>query len=217
MSLDGKISTGSADGRDMDRDLPKIKGVKEGLWQYYDLEKWTDLFSFNTGRVMAKIGSNDRAVIKNKVVSFVIVDNNHLTRRGVENLSENIKKLFLVTTNKNHPAFKVSDVEVIYYPRKIDFRKLFGTLEKNYGIKRLTIQSGGTLNSVLIRAGLIDRVSIVVAPCLVGGKETSTLVDGNSIIKEGELKWIKPLKLKKVTKLKNSYLNLIYEVMNKTW
>lgn len=35
MSVDGKISTGSTDELDVDRDFPKIPGVKEGLHQYY--------------------------------------------------------------------------------------------------------------------------------------------------------------------------------------
>ena len=58
MSLDGKISTGATDGFDMDLDLPRIPGVREGLHQYYDAEQHTDLWSLNTGRVMAKIGAN---------------------------------------------------------------------------------------------------------------------------------------------------------------
>jgi len=61
MSLDGKISTGSSDERDVDQDFPLISGIKEGLSQYYDLERSTDLWSFNTGRVQAKIGANTRA------------------------------------------------------------------------------------------------------------------------------------------------------------
>ena len=34
-SVDGKISTGDTDSLDVDRDFPKIVGVKEGLLQYY--------------------------------------------------------------------------------------------------------------------------------------------------------------------------------------
>jgi len=44
-SLDGKISTGDVDELDVDKDFKRIVGVKEGLHQYYDLEKQTDLFS----------------------------------------------------------------------------------------------------------------------------------------------------------------------------
>ena len=59
-SFDGKISSGSSDNMDADADFSRIAGVKEGLHQYYELEQETDYFSLNTGRVMAKIGVNDR-------------------------------------------------------------------------------------------------------------------------------------------------------------
>ena len=45
MSVDGKISTGAVDELDVDRDFPRINGVKEGLYQYYEIEKTTDLWS----------------------------------------------------------------------------------------------------------------------------------------------------------------------------
>ena len=55
MSVDGKISTGDSDLMDVDKDFPTISGIKEGLSQYYEIEKQTDFFSLNTGRVFAKI------------------------------------------------------------------------------------------------------------------------------------------------------------------
>ena len=58
MSVDGKISTGASDHLDVDKDFPKIAGVKEGLHQYYEIEQTTDLWSLNSGRVQAKIGIN---------------------------------------------------------------------------------------------------------------------------------------------------------------
>ena len=54
MSVDGKISTGAVDELDVDRDFPRINGVKEGLYQYYEIEKTTDLWSLNSGRVQEK-------------------------------------------------------------------------------------------------------------------------------------------------------------------
>ena len=69
-SLDGKISTGSTDNLDVDKDYPKIDGVKEGLHQYYELEKKTDYFSLNTGKVMAKIGVNSRKQYPEKIAQY---------------------------------------------------------------------------------------------------------------------------------------------------
>ena len=42
MSLDGKINSGDSDELDVDRDWCKINGVKEGIHQYYEIEKTTD-------------------------------------------------------------------------------------------------------------------------------------------------------------------------------
>ena len=55
MSVDGKISTGSTDELDVDRDFPKIPGVREGLHQYYEIEQTTDLWSFNTERAKRSV------------------------------------------------------------------------------------------------------------------------------------------------------------------
>ncbi len=216
MSLDGKISTGNNDTLDFDQDLPKIAGVSEGLHQYYDIEKTTDINSFNTGRVMAKIGMNEPNKKIDKIpVTFIIADNSHLTLDGVNNLCKKTKRLLLATANKNHPGFssKENNLEMILYKDKIGYTDLFNKLGSEYGMKRVTVQSGGSLNAVLLRAGLIDKISVVIAPLIVGGKDVSTLVDGESISSLKELSKIIPLELIKVSKLKKSYLHVQYKVM----
>ena len=221
MSVDGKISTGGNDKFDVDQDFSKIKGVKEGLYQYYDLEQKTDLFSLNSGRVLVKVGVNKpRKDIRKLPVSFLVIDNEpYLNKIGVDNLLKKSKKLFIVTTNKNHPAFLQKDadnLEIIFYKKDIDFVDLFRKLKKDFGIKRMTIQTGSTLNSIFLRNKLIDKISIVVAPALIGGKDTPSLIGGKSLFVVKELKDVKALKLVGVKKLKNSYLYLKYNVVNET-
>lgn len=216
MSLDGKISTGLDDERDFDKDLPRIPGANQGLNQYYELERQTDPFYFNTGRVMAKVGWNEEKTDTKKApFSFIIVDNRpHLTIRGVSNILKKVKTLYLVTTNSNHPATASteSNLEVIYIEGKIEFRDLFKTLKAS-GVDRITIQSGGEMNSLLVREGLVDLVSVVVAPLLVGGQDTPTLIDGTSLVTDAHLQFIKPLKLMSADVLKDSYLHLRYRVL----
>ncbi len=217
MSVDGKISTGSVDERDVDKDFPNIEGVAEGLHQYYELEKQTDPYSLNTGRVQAKIGINEKKEVSKTVVNFIVIDNKpHLTDAGVDYFIKKSKKFFLITTNKLHPAFQkdVNNLETIYYENKIDFKDLFQKFKDVYNIDAITIQSGGSLNAVLLREGLVDHISIVVAPCLIGGGDTATLIDGKSLSTQAELTMIKPLVLKKCEKLENSYIHLQYDVLN---
>lgn len=218
-SLDGKISTGVGDNLDVDKDYPKITGVKEGLHQYYDIESNTDLYSLNTGRVMAKIGVNERTNTPEKMdeVSFIIIDNKpHLIENGVKYLCNWVGKLIVVTTNKNHPAFnlknELDNLEILYY-EKLDLKKMLEDIEENYHAERVTIQSGGNLNGLFLRENLIDYVHIVIAPILVGGKDVSTLIDGESIKEENELFKLKALQLVNCKQLKNSYIELEYKVI----
>lgn len=217
MSLDGKISTGDGDTLDFDQDLPHIPGAKAGLQQYYDIEKTTDINSFNTGRVMAKIGMNNPGRdVQNIGVNFIIADNSHLTESGVRNMMKWSKVFYLATANKQHPAYSISpreNLKIIEYEKSIDFTNLFDKLGQEFGMKRLTVQSGGNVNAVLLRAGLIDKISVVIAPIIVGGAATSSLVDGESLHTLADLSQIKSLELLKVNKLKNSYLHLIYKVL----
>jgi 2,5-diamino-6-(ribosylamino)-4(3H)-pyrimidinone 5'-phosphate reductase len=216
MSLDGKISTGSSDDRDFDKDLPDIPGVAEGLYQYYELEEKTDLFSFNTGKVMAKVGWNEvRENITKIPVTFVIIDSQpHLTKFGIENLLKRCKGLIIVTTNTSHPALNIEDrnLEVIKFTDNIGFVELFTQLDSRR-IERMTIQSGGDMNATLLRAGLINEISIVVAPVLIGGKDTPSLIGGQSLF---ELEALKTLELLEVKRLENDYLQLRYRVHNRT-
>ena len=107
-SLDGKISTGSTDNLDVDKDYPKIDGVKEGLYQYYELEKKTDYFSLNTGKVMAKTGVNDKKEYGDKVdVTFVIIDNKpHLNENGIGPSGYEMENKFVLSNENLKLAFK---------------------------------------------------------------------------------------------------------------
>jgi len=220
VSVDGKISTGDTDVMDVDEDYPKIAGLKEGLKQYYDLESETDLFSFNTGRVFAKVGVNAKTEEpKKSAVSFVVVDNEpHLTTEGVAYLAKKSKSLVIATTNPTHPANALKtdfeNIHILEYESEVDFDDLFSKLKYEFGADRLTVQSGGTLNTMLVRKNLIDRLLLVVAPALIGGKITSTLMDGESLHSPDELSQIRTLELVQAKPLENSYLLLEYRVNN---
>ena len=216
-SLDGKISSGSTDELDADKDWCKIDGVKEGLHQYYEIESTTDYFSLNTGRVMAKIGVNDRKEYHNKVeVKFVIIDNKpHLNENGIDYICHWVESLILVTTNKKHIAYslieKYDNLDILYY-EELDLARLLEDLSSKYNAERLTIQSGGSLNGLFLRNNLIDYVNIVIAPLLVGGKDVSTLIDGEAISHSEELNKLKALELIECNRLDNSYVQLKYRV-----
>ena len=214
VSVDGKISTGATDVLDVDQDYACMDGVKEGLHQYYEIEQTTDLWSLNTGRVQTKLGVNEKEMPPKTPVSFVLIDNSHLNEHGVRFFCELSKQFVLITTNPDHPAFRVNAENLgIILQEELCLEKALVKLKEEYGCDRITIQSGGTVNGQFLREKLFDYVDIVVAPVLVGGKTTSTLIDGESITTREELDKLGVLKLIDCEKLEDSYVRLRYEVI----
>ena len=214
MSVDGKISTGATDEMDVDRDLPQIIGLKEGLHQYYEIEQTTDLWSFNTGRVQAKMGVNTSEMPEKTPVSFVLLDNHHLNEHGVRSFCARSRQFVLITTNQDHPAFHVqADNLHIILQEELSLAAALMILKERFGCERLTVQSGGTVNSLFLREKLFDFVDIVVAPVLIGGKDTATLIDGRSLQARDELDQLGILRLIEAAPLQDSYLRLRYQVV----
>ena len=215
MSVDGKISTGATDDLDVDKDFPKIKGVNEGLHQYYEIEQTTDLWSFNSGRVQEKMGVNKKKIPRKTPVYFVVIDNKHLNENGIRYFCALSKEFVLITTNTRHPAFNVEDENLhIIYQNELSLKDALIKLKSEYGCERITIQTGGTLNNLFLREKLFDYVDIIIAPVLIGGKDTSTLIDGKSLTEECELSKLGVVKLQECVVLENSYLRLRYEVIH---
>lgn len=215
MSVDGKISTGCNDELDVDRDFPELVGVREGLHQYYEIEQTTDLWSLNSGRVQQKMGVNELPFPEKTPVSFVLIDNHHLTEHGVRHFCARSQQFVLVTSNPHHPAYSVeADNLHILFQESLNLEQLLVELKQQFGCERITVQTGGTLNGLFLREKLFDYIDIVVAPVLIGGKDTSTLIDGDSLQLRSELSKLGALKLIDCTVLEDSYLRLRYEVIH---
>ncbi len=216
-SVDGKISTGSSDSLDADKDFAIISGIKEGLHQYYEIEQTTDLWSLCTGKTQAKIGVNENQLEDSTVIgiNFVAVDNWNLTKHGVEYLCSRYSSVFIVTTNHRHPARSVAceNLEILSYD-SLCLAGVLRDLYSLYGCERITLQSGGTLNGLLLREKVIDFVDVVIAPVLVGGRDTPTLIDGQSLTNPRELDKLGVLQLEKASALEDSFVRLRYKVIS---
>ena len=64
-----------------------------------------------------------------------------------------------------------------------------------------------------ISTGAADVLDVVVAPVLIGGKDTTTLIDGHSLQSRDELNQLGVLRLIEATPLQDSYLRLRYQVI----
>lgn len=217
-SLDGKISTGPNQEQDFDKDLLNIQGVSEGLYQYYAAEQETDLHTLSSGAIVSKMYNlyKDKDLTKIDGVTIIVLDNNHI--QGSEGqsilswLCSRYSRVIIATTNRYHIVWNSTEAEGVFYSTLTD---LFEKLYEQFDCESLTIQTGGTLNAALLDEGLIDRVNLFIAPCLVGGKNTPSLIDGDDrSFKFLTSHRVRALELTNVKALNNSYVQLEYTVNN---
>jgi 2,5-diamino-6-(ribosylamino)-4(3H)-pyrimidinone 5'-phosphate reductase len=92
----------------------------------------------------------------------------------------------------------------------VDLRVALEELNTRYQVKVVRVDSGGILNGVLLRAGLVDEVSVLVDPCLVGGTTPSSIFVAPDL---ASAESVIPLRLIHVENVKGDTVWLCYEVV----
>lgn len=64
----------------------------------------------------------------------------------------------------------------------VDLAAALTMLADRYGIERVRVDSGGTLNGVLLRLGLVSEVSLLVAPVWMGDDRSQSFYRGTATI-----------------------------------
>ena len=92
----------------------------------------------------------------------------------------------------------------------VNLHKCLATLRAEYGVSKLRVDSGGILNGVLLRAGLVNEVVVILNPCLTGGNSARTFYVADDLVSRDG---IISLELKKVEELRDGFLWLQYLVI----
>jgi 2,5-diamino-6-(ribosylamino)-4(3H)-pyrimidinone 5'-phosphate reductase len=92
---------------------------------------------------------------------------------------------------------------------KVDLGASLESLNLKYGAKVVRVDSGGTLNGVLLRAGLVDEVSLLLHPQLVGGTSPRSVFTAPDL---GDAAGVIGLKLLAAETLAGGVVWLRYEV-----
>ena len=93
---------------------------------------------------------------------------------------------------------------------RIDFAHVLDVLNSEYGVEVVRADCGGTLNGVLLRAGLVDEVSLLIHPSLVGGTSPKSMFRAPDLQSpDGVI----PLRLSHLERLENDSVWLVYEVV----
>ncbi|WP_328765799.1 dihydrofolate reductase family protein [Devosia aurantiaca] len=86
--------------------------------------------------------------------------------------------------------------------RELDLSLAIGRLGDEFGVKRLLLEGGGGINGSFLKAGLIDELSVLVAPVADAGEGPTLFTDGVA----------NKLKLTGVDRLEHDFIHLRYQV-----
>jgi 2,5-diamino-6-(ribosylamino)-4(3H)-pyrimidinone 5'-phosphate reductase len=90
----------------------------------------------------------------------------------------------------------------------VDFGQALEYLNRQFGVTTIRVDSGGTLNGVLLKAGLVDELHLLVHPTLVGGNDQRTFFTELNLDAKGEI----PLQFLDSKLLEQGILLLSYAV-----
>ena len=175
MTLDGKIATRTRD--------TKISG-KEDLERVHRIRERVDAIMVGIGTVL----DDDPRLTVHRIPGKrsrnpvrVVVDSRARTPPGARVLSGEAPTVIAVSRAAPEERCRVLRERgasiVVCGESRVDLPCLMRELYAR-GIRSLLLEGGGTLNFSMLRHGLVDEVSVAIAPVLVGGREAVTLVEG---------------------------------------
>ena len=111
---------------------------------------------------------------------------------GCQFLTAGSAPRLLFTTARTGEAevarLRLDGAEVFVQPgERVDLVQVLATL-KDKGIERLMVEGGATLNFELLSLGLVDELTVYVAPWIFGGESAPTLADGAGVSDRGPIR-----------------------------
>jgi 2,5-diamino-6-(ribosylamino)-4(3H)-pyrimidinone 5'-phosphate reductase len=99
---------------------------------------------------------------------------------------------------------------IVVGAEQVDLRAALEELNTRHGVELVRVDSGGTLNGALLRAGLVSEVSVLINPSLVGGANPGTIFRAPGLAASGD---VIPLKLIHLERVADDGVWLRYEVV----
>lgn len=98
---------------------------------------------------------------------------------------------------------------------RVDLSAALTALTDKYGVQRVRVDSGGTLNGTLLRAGLVDEISILLGPYVVGGRSARGLFVADDLAPDAS-DGVTQLRLSGVERVRGDVVWLRYQVESRT-
>ena len=158
----------------------------------YQLRNDCDAVLVGIGTILAddpKLTVKETSVKHQKQPLRVVLDRNGRTPPMALVLNT-VAKTLIITAKGKEKQFKESHIEVVSCETDenglIDVTCVLELLYKK-GVRKLLVEGGGTVIWEFLKNRVVDDLYIYIGPCIIGGKDTPTVADGEGIRNEDEV------------------------------
>jgi 2,5-diamino-6-(ribosylamino)-4(3H)-pyrimidinone 5'-phosphate reductase len=204
MTVDGKIATHQGDS---------AISSKDDLIRVHKLRRSVDGIIVGISTVLA---DNPRLTVRlgRKHLTRIIIDS--MGRIPIDShilcTATKIKTIVVVTRlahlNVIQKIKKTGAIVIVAGTHTVDLREVLWTVQR-MGIKKILVEGGGEIIWSFLRLGIVNELIVTIAPRIVGGRQATTLVEGEGYSKVSQ--GIK-LQLKKVRMQNSGELVLYYKL-----
>lgn len=195
MSADGKIASPT-------RKQMRIS-CDEDIERMYRLRNECDAVLVGVGTILT---DNPKLTVKEKYVKHpkqplrIVLDSKGRTPANALVLND-VSKTLIITAKGKEKTYKGSHIEVVGCKTDrngfIDVKSVLDFLYRK-GVRTLLVEGGGTIIWNFLKNKVVDDLHIFIGPCIIGGKETPTVADGEGIKNEKDSIPLKIVEVKRV-------------------
>lgn len=183
MSADGKIAS------------PTRKQIRiscpEDIERMYRLRNECDAVLVGVDTILA---DDPKLTVKEKYVKHpkqplrIVLDSKGRTPAHALVLND-VAKTLIITAKGKEKTYEGSHIEVVGCKTDIsgliDVKDALDIIHRK-GVRTLLVEGGGTIIWSFLKNKVVDDLYIYIGPCIIGGKETPTVADGEGIKSEEE-------------------------------
>ena len=177
----------------------KVTGFEVDLRRYYALvSTWKeDATLCGSGTVLAapegRVREKDEGVPKQKVDPkdkrplLVVADSRGRVRCWSMLLGAGFWRDGIALCSRRTPARHIEYLRrrgvsrIVTGGKRVDLETALERLQARYQVRTVRVDSGGTLNAALLRAGLVDELSLLVHPVLAGASARPLFADAKPL------------------------------------